>query len=79
MYNATCTNSYKGDSVQPLRSSRCDTPFRWRHDTAVDKARMCERVPFERVFCSPSVPKSMAFGMTLHVGNIDTNKCNMCE
>jgi len=32
------------------------------------KARMCEKVPFERAsLCSPGVPKSMALGMSLYV------------
>ena len=32
------------------------------------KARMCEKVPFERAsLCSPGVPKSMAMGMSLYV------------
>jgi len=47
---------------------------------ALAKARMYEKVPLERVFfCSPSVPKSMALGMSLYAGDIDIQKCNECE
>ena len=42
------------------------------------KARMYEK--FERVFfCSPSVPKSVALGMSSYVGDIDIQKGNGCE
>ena len=51
-----------------------------REAVALAKARMYEKVPFERVFfCSPSVPKSMALGMSLYVGDIDIQKCDGCE
>ena len=43
-----------------------------REALALAKARTCEEVPLERVlFCSPSIPKSMALGTFLYVGNID--------
>jgi len=41
---------------------------------------MYEKVHFERVFfCSPGVPKSVALGMSLYVGNIDIQKCNVSK
>jgi hypothetical protein len=47
---------------------------------ALAKARKHERIPLERVFfCSPTVPKSMRLGMSLYVGEIDIQKCNVCE
>jgi len=51
-----------------------------RSALALAKARMYEKVPFERVFfCSSSVPKSMALGMSSYVGNVDIKMCNGCE
>jgi len=51
-----------------------------REALALTKARMYEKVPLERVFlCSPNVPKSMALGMSLSVGDVDIQKCNGCE
>ena len=50
-----------------------------REALTLAKARMYEKVPFERVFfCSSSVPKSMALGMSSYVGNIDIRGCNGC-
>jgi len=47
---------------------------------ALAKARKYGGAPFERVFlCSPSVPKSMTMGMSLHVEDIDIQKCGGCE
>jgi hypothetical protein len=44
---------------------------------ALAKARKYEEVPFERVFfCSPDVPKSMAIGMSLYVGDVNIQRCN---
>jgi len=51
-----------------------------REALALAKARTYGEVPFARVFfCSSSVPKSTALGMSLYVGNIDTQKSNGCE
>ena len=51
-----------------------------REVLALAKARMQEKVPFDRIsFCSPNVPKTMALGMTLYVGDVDIQKCDECE
>jgi hypothetical protein len=47
---------------------------------ALAQARKDERVPFERVFfCSPTVPKSLALGMSRYVGEMDIKKCDGCD
>jgi hypothetical protein len=47
---------------------------------ALAQARKDERIPFERVFfCSPTVPKSMALGMSRYVGEMDIQRCDECE
>jgi hypothetical protein len=51
-----------------------------REALALTKARMYEKVPFERVFfCSPSVPTSMVLGMSSQVEDIDIQRCDECE
>lgn len=51
-----------------------------REALTLARARKHEDLPFEKVFfCSPSVPKSMASGMSLYVDNIDIQMCNGCE
>ena len=47
---------------------------------ALAKARKYWGIPFEKVFlCSLSAPKSMSTGLSLHVEDIDIQKCDECE
>ena len=51
-----------------------------REAVAMAKARKDENAPLDKAsFCSPSVPKSMATGMSLYVGDVDIKKCEWCE
>jgi len=51
-----------------------------RETLALTKARKYEEVPLERVFfCSLTVPRSMALGMSPYVGDVDIQWCNGCR
>ena len=66
--------------VLEMRHPVWTSPRNCREVLALAKARKHEEAPFERVFfCSPSVPMSIALGLSMYVGDVDIRYCDGCE